>query len=90
MTIENKIKTNKTVNKTKSWKKQEVETAILDAFKEFENNRPKGGNLFELLNLVFKKLKNLDLPSASRHLKQNSDSNSLGDLKDKSEADTKV
>ena len=86
MTTKKKTK----VNKQDFWKKQEVETAILDAFKEFENNRPKGGNLFELLNIVFKKLKNLDLPLASRQLKQNSDSSGLGDLKDTSEADTKV
>jgi hypothetical protein len=86
MTAKKKTKT----NKQDVWKKQEVETSILDAFKEFENNRPKGGNLFELLNIVFKKLKILDLPPESRHLKPNSDLSNLEELKDESESKTRV
>jgi len=46
MTAKKKTKT----NKQDVWKKQEVETAILDAFSQFEASKLKDKNLFVLVN----------------------------------------
>jgi len=69
MTAKKKTKT----NKQDVWKKQEVETAILDAFSQFEASKLKDKNLFVLMNMIFKNLKTLDLPQIQTELNSNDD-----------------
>lgn len=66
MKSKRKSKENKTSDR---YKKQDVEDAILVAFNKFVDSNPKGGNVFELLNMVFAGLKKLDVPSAVVDLK---------------------
>ena len=66
MKSKRKLKTSKYSN---YYKKQDVEDTILVGFNEFIDRNPKGGNVFELLNMVFAGLKKLDVPSAVADLK---------------------
>ena len=66
MKSKRKVKTSRYPN---YYKKQDVEDTIVTSFNQFVDKYPKGGNIFELLNMVFMGLKKLDVPSAVADLK---------------------